>query len=254
MARFQDKVSFITGAASGIGRATALRLASEGSAVVCTDVDEQGAQATAARAEELGAKAAGYFLDVGEQEAVQAALDKTVAEFGRLDVLMNNAGIARGDWQRTNDINLSGVYYGLQHACPIMAAQGGGAIVNTASAAGLVALVRPTPVHDDPEAVERMSAYVAAKHGVVGLTKQFAVAYGPANVRVNAVCPGYIATPMTAPLRERNAGRRYLESLQPMARLGEPEEVASVAAFLASADASFVTGVAMPVDGGYVAR
>jgi NAD(P)-dependent dehydrogenase (short-subunit alcohol dehydrogenase family) len=254
MARFDGRVSFVTGAGSGIGRAMALRLAGEGSAVVCTDVDEQGIQTTAARAEELGALALAIALDVGDEQAVSGALQKTVSDLGRLDVLMNNAGVSAKGWDLTTAVNLSGVFYGLRHAAPIMAAQGGGAIVNTASVAGLLSLVRSVPVHDDPEAVERMSAYVASKHGVVGLTRQFAVAFGPAKVRVNAICPGYIETPMTAPFRESEAGRDFLIGLHPIARLGAPEEVAAAAAFLASDDASFVTGVAMPVDGGYSAR
>jgi NAD(P)-dependent dehydrogenase (short-subunit alcohol dehydrogenase family) len=135
-----------------------------------------------------------------------------------------------------------------------MAAQGGGAIVNTASVAGLGALMRPVDYHDDPAAVEAVSAYVASKHGVVGLTKQFAVAFGTKGVRVNAVCPGYIKTPIIAAIRAREGGEDFLKTLHPMGRLGLPEEVAAVAAFLASDAASFVTGVAMPVDGGYSAR
>lgn len=254
MARFEGRVSFVTGAGSGIGQATALRLASEGSTVICSDINEQSAQATAARAEELGATARALALDTGEEAAVEAALKQTASDFGRLDVLVNNAGVARKDWADTNAVNLSGVYYGLKYACPMMAEAGGGAVVNTASAAGLVALVRPDRVDGIPVEVERMSAYVATKHGVVGLTKQFAVTFAPVRVRVNAICPGYVATAMTAPMHEHRQGRAFLESLQPMARLGEPAEIAAAAAFLASDDASFVTGVAMPVDGGYTAR
>ena len=255
MARFDGRVSFVTGAGSGIGQAMALRLAAEGSTVVCSDINEQSAQATAARAEEAGGKAIANALDTSDEAAVKEALARTVRDLGRLDVLMNNAGVARSSWEVTLPVNLSGVYYGLIHAAPIMAAQGGGAIVNTASAAGLVALVPAAAgAGMDPEGLAWTGSYVATKHGVVGLTKQFAVSFGPAKVRVNAVCPGYIETEMTRANRERPGGRAFMESLQPMARLGQPQEVAAVAAFLASDDASFVTAVAMPVDGGYTAR
>ena len=151
-------------------------------------------------------------------------------------------------------MNLSGVYYGLIHAAPMMAAAGGGAIVNTASVAGLHGLVR-APAYDvlDPAHMEGVSAYVAAKHGVVGLTKQFAVSFGPAKVRVNAVCPGFVETPMTGGMRKTDEGLAYMRDLTPMGRTAKPEEIAAAAAFLASDDASFVTGVAMPVDGGYTA-
>jgi NAD(P)-dependent dehydrogenase (short-subunit alcohol dehydrogenase family) len=255
MSAFDGSVSFVTGAGSGIGQAMALKLAAEGSMVVCSDINEQTAQATAARLEELGAKAVVNALDTAEEEAVKEALAKTHRDLGRLDVLMNNAGVAGKDWERTTSINLSGVYYGLCHGCPIMAAQGGGAVVNTASVAGLGALMRQqVDYHKDPAAVEGVSAYVASKHGVVGLTKQFAVAFGTAGVRVNAVCPGYIETPIIAERIAHGSGRKFLLDLHPIGRLGQPEEVAKVAAFLASEDASFVTGIAMPVDGGYSAR
>ncbi len=255
MPAFDGRVSFVTGAGSGIGQAMALKLAGEGATVVCSDINEQTAQATAARAEELGARAVANALDTADEDAVKEALARTQRDLGRLDVLMNNAGVAGKDWEKTTSINLSGVYYGLLHGCPIMAAQGGGAVVNTASVAGLGALMRQqVDYYADPAAMEGVSAYVAAKHGVVGLTKQFAVAYGKAGVRVNAVCPGYIETPIIAERLAQGGGRDFLIDLHPIGRLGQPAEVASVAAFLASDAASFVTGVAMPVDGGYSAR
>ncbi len=255
MPAFDGRVSFVTGAGSGIGQAMALKLAGEGATVVCSDINEQTAQATAARAEELGARAVANALDTADVDAVNVALARTQRDLGRLDVLMNNAGVAGKDWEKTTSINLSGVYYGLLHGCPIMAAQGGGAVVNTASVAGLGALMRQqVDYYADPAAMEGVSAYVAAKHGVVGLTKQFAVAYGKAGVRVNAVCPGYIETPIIAERLAQGGGRDFLIDLHPIGRLGQPEEVAKVAAFLAGDEASFVTGVAMPVDGGYSAR
>lgn len=254
MVNFEGKVALVTGAGSGIGRQMALAIASGGGSVMCADIDEQGAQATAARVEEAGAKAMAVGLDVTDSDSVKAALEKTAKDLGRLDVLMNNAGIGSGfGWDRIQQVNLSGVYYGLIHACPMMAAQGGGAIVNTASIAGLHGLVRQTSFADDLPILEGAASYVAAKHGVVGLTKQFGVAFGTKGVRVNAVCPGYIVTPMTEKSRA-GEGAAFLESIHPMGRLGQPEEVAAVAAFLASDAASFVTGVAMPVDGGYSAR
>lgn len=166
---------------------------------------------------------------------------------------MNNAGVDGKDWQTTTSINLDGVFFGLKHACPMMAEQGGGAIVNTASIAGLGALLRPEDYHDEPAVTEALSSYVASKHDVVGLTRQFSVAFAKVGVRVNAVCPGYVKTPIIDGLSESGA-EEFLTNLHPMGRLGEAEEVAEVAAFLASDAASFVTGVAMPVDGGYSAR
>ena len=255
MSKFAGKVAFVSGAGSGIGRAMAIALAEGEAAVMCADINEQGAQATAARLEEMGARAAAMGLDTADSAAVEAGLKRTVSEMGRLDVLMNNAGIGSSNsWNDTIGVNLNGVYYALRHGCAIMAARGGGAIVNTASIAGLNALVRRTDYQDDEQVLEGVNAYVAAKHGVVGLTKQFALAFGKSGVRVNAVCPGYIVTPMTAKAREAEGGTAFLEALHPIGRLGEAHEVAAVAAFLASSDASFVTGVAMPVDGGYSAR
>ena len=254
MSEFEGRVSFVTGAGSGIGRAMALKLAAEGSTVVCSDINEQTAQATAARAEEAGAKAVANALDTADEEAVMEALAETQRDLGRVDVLMNNAGVAGKDWDTTTAIDLSGVYYGLLHATPIMAAQGKGAIVNTASVAGLGALMRPVDYADNRAMLEGVTSYVASKHGVVGLTKQFAIAFGDKGVRVNAVCPGYIETPIIAERLAHDNGREFLVDLHPIGRLGQPEEVAAVAAFLASDAASFVTGVAMPVDGGYSAR
>jgi NAD(P)-dependent dehydrogenase (short-subunit alcohol dehydrogenase family) len=258
MARLEGKVALVTGAASGIGRAMAERFAAEGAAVMCADLDEEGAQHTAAVVSEHGGRSAALRLDVSQEEEVRAALDWTVAELGGLDVLMNNAGIGGGyTWDQTIAVNLSGVYYGLLHGAPLLARGGGGAIVNTASVAGLVGLVGSGALQQPAEGPPEMAgggAYIAAKHGVVGLTRQYAITYARWGVRVNAICPGYIDTPMIAELAGVEQGRRFLESLHPLGRLGKAEEIAAAAAFLASDDASFITGIALPVDGGYTAR
>ncbi len=253
MAKLADKVALITGAGSGIGRESALRMAKEGAAVMCADRDVEGAETTAGFIQNSGGKAGVLELDVTQEKSVAAALTTTTSELGGLDIIFNNAGVAGAGfgWDTTIAVNLTGVYHGLFHGAPFLADHGGGVIINTASVAGLVGL---TSVAQTEELPEGAGAYVAAKHGVVGLTKQYAVTFGPRGVRVNAIAPGYIETPMTAPARDIDGAISYLESLHPIGRLGQPEEIASAAAFLASDDASFITGVVLPVDGGYTAR
>lgn len=252
--RLADKVALITGAGSGIGRASALRFASEGAKVMCTDIDTQAAEGTVALISEQGGDADALGLDVTDEDQVVNALESSVTRFGKLNVLFNNAGVGGGvTWDQTIAVNLSGVFNGLYHGAKLFAKSGGGSIINTASVAGLVGLTGPTAI--DLEEIEPATgAYVAAKHGVAGLTKQFAVTFGQFGVRVNAIAPGYIETPMTAEVREEKASKDYLIGLHPLGRLGQPEEIASAAAFLASEDASFVNGVVLPVDGGYTAR
>lgn len=252
MDRLEGKVALVTGAGSGIGRASSLRFAAEGAAVMCVDLDEASAQGTAAAIAEGGGSSAALRVDVTDEEAVKAACEETARELGGLDVLYNNAGIGRATWDATIAVNLSGVSYGLRHGGALMAERGGGSIISTASIAGLVGLVSSRVTEFPP--VDGSGAYIAAKHGVVGLTRQFALIYADYGVRVNAIAPGYIRTPLVSETLEDPEAVAYLESLHPLGRLGEAEEIAAAAAFLASDDASFITGITLPVDGGYTAR
>jgi NAD(P)-dependent dehydrogenase (short-subunit alcohol dehydrogenase family) len=164
-----------------------------------------------------------------------------VEAFGTLDIMVNNAGVAQKDWDTTIAVNLSGVYYGCRLAAEQMAQQGSGVIVNMASMLGIIGIGMEDP-------------YVAAKHGVVGLTKNFAIMYGPRGVRVNCICPGWIETPMTAVIQSAEAIRQQLEEQTPLRRMGKPEEIAKAALFLASDESSFVTGASLIADGGWTAR
>jgi NAD(P)-dependent dehydrogenase (short-subunit alcohol dehydrogenase family) len=254
MSRLEGKAALITGAGSGIGRSSALRLAADGAVVMCADLNTQAAQGTAALVEEAGGRAEMLGLDVSDGAQVEAAIRQTAEYFGGLHVIFNNAGVGGGfGWDQTVAVNLSGVFYGLFYGAPYLAEHGGGAIINTASVAGLVGLIGPGQV--SPGEIEPgAGAYVAAKHGVAGLTKQYAVSFGPFGVRVNAIAPGYIETPMTEEVRGDDETRDFITALHPLGRLGRADEIAAVASFLASDDASFVNGVVLPVDGGYTAR
>ena len=244
---FETKVAFVTGAANGIGRATALAFAREGASVVVADVSEKG-QETARMIEELGGRALAVRCDVARAEDVKAALDRVVETFGRLDFAFNNAGVEQPitaaadlteeEWDRIIRVNLRGVFLCLKYEIPLMLKQGGGAIVNTSSGAGI-------------KGFKGQAAYAAAKHGVVGLTKSAALDYAQSNIRINAVCPGIIATPMMQRFTGGTTeGEQRVIAQEPIGRMGMPEEIAAAILWLCSDAAAFVVGHAMVVDGG----
>jgi NAD(P)-dependent dehydrogenase (short-subunit alcohol dehydrogenase family) len=242
------RVAFVTGAGSGIGRATALAFAREGANVVVADVSEQNIRDTARLIGELGGRALAVTCDVTRAEEVKAALDKTIETFGRLDFAFNNAGVEQrmapaaeleeAEWDRIVNTDLRGVFLCMKHEIPLLLKQGGGAIVNTSSGAGV-------------KGFKGQAAYVAAKHGVVGLTKAAALDYAPQNIRINAVCPGIIDTSMMGRFTGGTAeGRETVIAQEPVGRMGQPEEIANAVLWLCSDAASFVVGHAMVVDGG----
>lgn len=246
MRRFEDRVVLVTGAARGIGAATARRFAGEGARVFCADLDESAGAALVA---ELGDRGAFHRVDVAERASVEAMTEACAARFGRIDVVVNNAGIgAYGKapdldpdaWRRVIAIDLDSVYYGCRAAIPHLRRAGGGAIVNTASISGLFGDYG-------------LLAYNAAKGGVVNLTRALAIDHAHEGIRVNAVCPGPIDTPLTAGLVAHPVvAAEYAKNI-PMGRVGRPEEIAAAIAFLASADASYVTGAMLVIDGGVTA-
>lgn len=252
------KIAIVTGAGSGLGEAIALLFAKNGAAVVLADLDVDGAERVLQQITQAGGKGRVVKTDVAKPDAAKALVDTTVKEFGRLDIAVNNAGIGGptapvgeypiDGWDTIIAINLSGIFYGMHYQIPAMLAGGGGAIVNMASIAGKVGLAQA-------------SGYTAAKHGVVGLTETAAVEYAARGIRVNAVGPGFINTPLIGKRSVIDTSKgaatdemQALAKLHPMNRLGEASEVAELVLFLASDRASFVTGAYYNVDGGYLAR
>ena len=248
-ASLEDKAGLVTGAAGGIGRAVAVAAAQAGASVVIADLESQRAKGeeTVRLVQENGGEARFVACDVTQPGECETLVAATIAQFGRLDFAHNNAGIGsvghiidaeETEFDRVLAVNLKGVWHGLRAQLPRMAAAGGGNIVNTASLAGLIGLPRG-------------GAYAASKHAVVGITKTAAVEWAPQNVRVNAVCPAAIATPMTDSLPEEL--REQALAPQAIRRFGQSHEVAAAVVWLCSDASSFVTGVAMPVDGGATA-
>jgi NAD(P)-dependent dehydrogenase (short-subunit alcohol dehydrogenase family) len=248
----QGKVALVTGGSSGIGRATSLIFAREGAKVVVADVLVEGGEETVHLIKAAGGDAIFVKTDMSKASEIEAMVQKAISTYGRLDCAHNNAGIegATGktadykeeDWDRVMLINLKGVFLCMKYEIPQMLKQGGGAIVNTASDAGLLG-------------VPQMPAYVASKHGVVGLTKTTALEYAKSGIRVNAVCPGVIKTPMVERISGLRPGRiERMAAAEPVGRMGKPEEIGEAVVWLCSEAASFVTGLPMPVDGGIAAQ
>jgi NAD(P)-dependent dehydrogenase (short-subunit alcohol dehydrogenase family) len=245
---FAGKVALVTGASGGIGRATARAFAASGASVLVSDVNEAGGEETVALIAAAGGTALFQRCDVGNAAQVKALVARAVSAFGRLDFAHNNAGINNMGadeyeddvWDRAVAINLSGVMYCMREEAAVMLPSGGGAIVNTASINGLVGN-------------GAQPGYTATKHGVIGLTRHGALRWAKAGIRVNAVCPGVIETPMTAPLAANPEMRKILDGMTPMGRMGRAEEIASAVLWLCSDQASFVTGHPLVIDGGATA-
>jgi NAD(P)-dependent dehydrogenase (short-subunit alcohol dehydrogenase family) len=250
MKTLEDKVAIVTGAGSGIGKAIALLYAKEGASIVVSDIDEKGGTDTVASIKALGGKAIFLNADTSKADDSKKLVQAAIREFGGLHIAVNNAGIGGplkpvgeypiDGWEKVISINLSGVFYGLRYQIPAIISSGGGSIVNMASILGKVG-------------TKFAAAYVAAKHGVIGLTETAALEYADQKLRINAVGPGYITTPLLTKSLDEKA-MKGLESLHPIGRLGTSEEVAELCLWLNSDKASFVTGSYYNIDGGYLAQ
>jgi len=246
----ENQVALVTGGGSGIGRAIALLYASEGAKVVVSDINESSGNETVSTIKIRGGESIFVKADTSKPKDNQFLVEQTIKHYGRLQIVCNNAGIAGtlaqtaeypiDEWDKVISVNLSGVFYGLRYQLPAMLASGGGAIVNIASILGSVG-------------TGNMAAYVAAKHGLVGLTKVAAIEYAAKNIRINSVGPGYILTPLLTNLLDESA-IEDLVGLHPIGRLGTPEEVAELILWLSSSKSSFVTGSYYTIDGGYTAQ
>ena len=252
--KLNQRVAVITGAGSGIGRAMALRFASEGARILSADVNAASAEATADAVREQGGEAVPFAVNVIEPEQVRLMVERARDAFGRIDILCNNAGVGSTtnvveqdpeQWDWVMAVNVKSVFLGCKYAIPVMLEQGGGVIINTASVAGMVGIIN-------------RAAYSASKGAVIALTKQVAIDYVEHNIRVNCLCPGTVDSPWVGRLLAQSDDaaemRRSLEARQPMGRLGTPEEVAGAALYLASDDAAFITGTGLVIDGGWTAK
>jgi NAD(P)-dependent dehydrogenase (short-subunit alcohol dehydrogenase family) len=248
---YSGKVALVTGGGSGMGAASALLFAERGAAVAVLDVKLEAAQQIAAQITAQGGSALALAADVGVAEQMEAAVQRAVEHFGRLDAVLNSAGMNTlpfpvadfplDFWQRTLTVNLSGTFHTMKYAIPALLKSGGGAIVNVASTMGAVGLAGT-------------AAYTASKHGVVGLTKVAALDYAKKNIRVNAIGPGFIDTPMLGAITQDERANRAFLATTPMGRFGQTTEIAELVLFLCSARASFITGAYYPIDGGYLIR
>ena len=251
MTDFDKRVAIVTGAGSGIGEAIALLLAERGAKVVVSDIDDKNGNYVVKQITDKGGEAVYVNCNVAHPEQVESLVSHAVEHSGGLHVMVNNAGIGGAqaatadypldNWQQVIDVNLSGVFYGVKYAVPEIIKAGGGSVVNIASILGAVGFAQS-------------AAYVAAKHGVVGLTKSAALEYSAQGVRVNAVGPAFIRTPLLEAIESDQAMMNMLVGMHPIGRLGESHEVAEIVAWLASDKASFCTGAYYPVDGGYLAQ